>query len=192
MAFKASLKIILKADETVVAESDDPTLWQNTLLAINGENKSRIVINPPNSGENAGKENPDAIDKFAEELGVDRDILIGACSPSFEKPYIHLDKHHWEEIKKSPSGKGVRKIGNLVIASSILILWKDIAKLGDVTQIEISEVLNTINVRDKNPTRSLNNCKWLQMRNTKYIINPSMISNAINLVKAYCLKNQPR
>lgn len=35
MSFKAELKVILKADDTVVAESVDPSLWQNILVAIN-------------------------------------------------------------------------------------------------------------------------------------------------------------
>lgn len=195
MPFKATLKIVLKADETVVAESEDPVLWQNILLAINS-NSSTIIhrdSNPDVSKDQNIKENIgiDPIDKFANEIGVDKNILIGACSPTNEKPFIHLDKHHWEALKKNLPSKGSNAIAAAAIGGTILVLWKDAAKLGDTLQKDVAGVLNTIGIKDKNPKRSFDNCKWLQLRNDKLMINPAETSKAIDLVKSYCLKSIP-
>ncbi len=190
MPFKAKLKIILKADETVVAESDDQILWQNTLLAIN-TNASNIQndaskFTSDSSDKSKTKNNDyDPITKYATELGIEKNILIGACSPTLEKPFIHLDKHHWEAIKKNRPSRGSNAIADVVMGATILVLWKDIAKLGETLQKEVGAVLDTLGIRSKNPKRSIDNCEWLQLRNDKITINPAQTSKAINIVKAY-------
>lgn len=190
MSFKAELKVILKANDTVVAESVDPDLWQKVLTAISsGESANKEFSEDPkvNKKKDVFKEidknDSDKLKKFAQELEIDEKLLVGACSPETKLPFIHLDKHHWEAISKN---KG--KIANMVIAATLLVLWKDSANLGDTLSKEVAAVLNTIGVTQKNPTRSINNCEWLQLRNGKIIINPAKTSQAIKLAKAYCLK----
>ena len=190
MPFKATLKIILKADETIVAESEDSKLWQDILAAINIKG-TLITENPgslPNRDNNKDK---DPIQLFANEIGVEKKVLIGACSPSFDKPFIHLDKHYWEAVKKGLPERGKKAISDVAIAGTMLVLWKEKAKLGDTLQIEIAKVLGTIGATPNNPKRSIENCEWLQLRGEKVTINPSQTSKAINIVKAYCLKTDP-
>ena len=43
MSMKAKLTVTLKADEVVVAEAEDPVLWQKVLLAIQGGGSWRLT-----------------------------------------------------------------------------------------------------------------------------------------------------
>lgn len=200
MAVKAKLKIILKANDTVVAESDDASLWQKVLVSINTRTSSAGTTNN-NAGESDNfddsgglLENETSDGKvvaFAKELGVSVEILQGACSPSTETPYIHLDKHHWEAQKKILPKRGAKAIADVVVAATLLVLWKDKADLGNALLKEASVVLGTIGLNAKNPTRSINNCEWLQMRGKNIILNPAQTSRAITVAKAYCLKKNP-
>lgn len=197
MAVKANLKIILKADNTVVAESDDATLWQKVLVFMNSG--GILTDNQDNNATKGKKYNEldddiaiDDITKFAKELGVTKEVLQGACSPRIEAPYIYLDKHHWESLKKSLPERGAKSIADIVIAATLLILWKEKANLGNsVSSKEASAVLATIGLNAKNPTRSIENCEWLQMRGKQIILNPAQTSKAIKIAKAYCLKEDP-
>lgn len=200
MAVKANLKIILKADDTVVAESDDATLWQKVLVAINTGTSSTGAIDNNKDGIedlynlNGLPENdsPDGkITSFAEELGVPVKILQGACSPSTDPPYIQLDKHHWEALKKLVPKRGTKSIADVVVTATLLVLWKDNAKLGNTILKEASSVLGTLGLNAKNPTRSINNCEWLQIRGKNIVLNPAQTSKAITVAKAYCLKKDP-
>ncbi len=188
---KAELKIVLKADETLVADSTDPILWQKVLAAINiqseaSKNASLEGISQNDKYDLSFTKEP--VDQMAKEIGVSADVLKGACDPSNTKPFIHLDRHHWEAMKKSTPPRGPKAISPIALAATLLILWKEKAKLGDSTIDGSQDVLATIGLSDKHPGRALNNCEWLQLRGKTIIINPAQTSKAISLAKGYCTK----
>jgi hypothetical protein len=188
---KTELKIILQAGDIIVAESIDPILWQKVLAALNMPVENSKAINSLN--EDLGVNDTElheggAIEKFAKELGVSVKVLKGACDPSKESPFIHLDKHHWEAFKKQTPARGPKSVSGIILASTLLLLWKEKANLGDVTVKEAQKVLSTIGLRDNHPYRGLDNCEWLQLRNKNIIINPAQISKAIIMAKSYCTK----
>lgn len=192
---KAKLKIVLKANDLVIAESSDPILWQSVLAAINApqdDSSGTDLGNYNQQNENKFLLQKEPIDKLANEIGVTVNIIRGSCSPSDIAPFIHLDKHHWEAMKKATPARGSKAISPTALASTLLILWKEQAKLGDCSVKEAQEILKTIGLHDSHATRSLNNCEWLQQRGKKIIINPAQTSKAIELAKAYCTKEWPK
>ncbi|WP_299981887.1 hypothetical protein [Desulfobacula sp.] len=200
MAVKASLKIILMADDTVVAESDDAILWQNVLVAINSGNSlvEQTITSggTTNSGSDIDSQSDngqpeETIACFAKELDISIECLQSACSPKAEPPYIHLDKHYWEALKTALPKRGTKAIADVIIAATILILWKDSANLGKTALKEATAVLKTLEVSANNPTRSITNCEWLQIKKGNIVLNPALTSKAINVAKAYCLKQDP-
>src|SRR6266446_2799976 len=106
----AELRIILKAGDTEVAESTDPKLWQKTLAEITGVElpavPSSALGNPPTLRHENATGSVEPIQRFATEVGVSRDVLLGACSPAATAPYIHLDAHCWEALKRNTPIKG--------------------------------------------------------------------------------------
>ena len=92
-------------------------------------------------------------------------------------------------MKKASPGRVPKAISHIALDSTLLILWKEQAKLGDSTVKEAKKILGTVNIRDNHPHRALDNCEWLQLRGSKnIIINPAQTSKAIELAKAYCTK----
>lgn len=198
MTVKAKLTIILKANDTVVAEIDDSSLWQEVLAAVNNGSKLNVsadVDNKQGTKLKGATDNPDAggsaISGFAAELGVSQVVAKGACGPTSNSPYIHLDKHHWEALKKSTPERGSKSVGAVVLAATLLVLWKDKAGLGATTMKEVISVLDTIGVPAQNPSRTINNCEWLQLRNGSIGLNPAQTSKAVAVAKAYCIKESP-
>ncbi len=195
MAVKAKLKVILHADNVLVAESEDPVLWQRVFSAISSGNTSLSDIgedsggsdevnNQDDSGQNvAGK----GIKSFAKEIGISRDEAEGAFGPSSEAPFIHLDPHLWESLKKNTPQRGPSSVAPIALAGTILSLWFRHAGIeGAPTIKQCQEVLKTIDLRDQNANRSLRNTEWLQTRGNGIVINPARRSRAINLALAYC------
>lgn len=188
---KAKLKIVLKANDIDIAESSDPILWQRVLAAISTPKESTTGVNLGDISQNDTSDlSPPmgALAKLAKEIGVTIDILKGSCGPTDSAPFIHLDKHHWEAMKKATPGRGSKAISPIALGSTLLILWKEKAELGNSTIKEAQKVLGTVGITDAHPDRSLNNCEWLQMRGKNIIINPAQTSKAIELAKAYCTK----
>lgn len=190
---KANLTIILKANDMIIAESTDAFLWQKVLGIINKpqeDTSSTDVEIETDRDLNFLSVGDDSITKLASELGVSIDVIRGSCAPEKENPFIHLDKHHWEAMKKGAPSRGPKSISPIVLASTILILWKGKTELGEnTTTKEAQKVLKTINVRDSHPKRSIENCEWLQLRNNKILLNPAQTSKAIEIVNAYCTKD---
>ena len=85
--------------------------------------------------------------------------------------------------------RGPNAVGAVVLALTLLVLWKDKAGLGSTAMKEATAVLDTIGVTAKNPTRSINNCEWLQIRNNSVVLNPAETSKALTVAKAYCSKS---
>jgi hypothetical protein len=189
VAIKADLRVVLHAGEVVVAESDDPQLWQRVLAAINGSAEqvggaaAIDAVAPPASGVGG------AIDKFAHRIGITRDQAVGGCDPSAEPPYIHLDAHHWEDLKKNTPARGGNALNGTLVALTLLVLWKEAAGLDAPAVREAAGVANTIGLVDKNAGRTVKNCEWLQERNGQVRINPTQTSKAIAVAHAYCTRS---
>lgn len=209
MSFEASLKIVLKADDVTVAESEDVELWQYVLSQLSSEgappkvqgrstekdggNRKRGEGTPLFSEEESTEsELAEAIAKFSSKLGVDEDVLRGACTPRLEPPYVHLDKHHWQELKEELPSRGRNAIPSIVIAASILAAWLEEAKPNKKPTIEEAQsVLKSIDTRDRNPGRGISNCEWLQEKDGVISVHPAKIDMAMTVVRAYCEGEKP-
>ena len=197
---KAALSVILKADDVVVAEVNDAALWQRILAAINGGQSALESVpqshgsgftTPPSeaSGGNSGVRGT-ALDQLAAQLEVAPAIVQGACSPSMDAPYLHLDFHCWEAMKKKAPERGPGSFAPLALAATLLALWFQKAGLGNPTQSQAQAVLDTIGLRDRNASRSIKNTNSLQPRSGgQFVINPAAVSEAIKLAKCFCTKD---
>jgi hypothetical protein len=197
MSTKAKLIVVLKAGETIVAEVEDPILWQQVLTVINQGSSEAINVaskmtNEPKTAD-IGKKVLDsensAMSRFAKSLGVSEDELVGAVSPSMEAPYLQLNHHCWEAMKKKTPSRGRGSLNATAVAGTLLSLWFKEADLGHPTQAQAGEVLDAINVKDPNPSRGIKNTKWLSPRRGGVILlNPAKISEAQLIAKEFCLK----
>jgi hypothetical protein len=193
MSLKAKLRIVLHADETVVAESDNSALWQKVLIAINSSSSAMEPgeLAPPNRSmapaHHIAQEGADPIDRLAKELGLSRAEIEGACSPSTQEPYLHLDLHCWEAMKKQTPERGPTAYSSMAVSATLLALWFRSAGLGNPTQAQAQAVLKTIDIRDQNPGRGIERSEWLQSRpGGAIVINPAKVSRAIALARAFC------
>jgi hypothetical protein len=196
---KAKLKVVLQADETVVAESEDPALWQRVLLAING-NPSALGSaatrsgtaeqgQPPPMEEGLGGESQD-VQKLARMLGVAPDVVEGACAPARASPFLTLDMHCWDAMKDQTPARGIGAMSPMGVAATLLAFWMQATKLGQATQAEVQKILGTINLRDANPTRSIQSSDWLQGRTGGVIVlNPARAKRSVAIAKAFCTKD---
>ena len=212
MSVDASLKIVLKADDVVVAESDDAELWQHVFSKMTqqvesqsgsgevpGEDKRQQEASPlfsaPQHSAESGATSEEDLDQmtksFAETLDLDQEKVRGACDPNSEPPYIRLDKHYWQDFKNELPSRGTNAIPSIVIAASILVLWMDEIGRGNPTLDEAQDVLRTIDTRDRNPGRGIENCKWLRKRNGEITLNPERTSMAAAVARAYCVGGRP-
>lgn len=193
MAVKANLRVVLHANNVVVAESEDPALWQRVLAAINQPGGAEISLPSGDSGDSLLDDGhgTTSLAIFAKRLGVTEDLVVAACDPTDEPPYIHLDSHCWEALKKNTPPRGPKSVSATVLALTLLALWKDVAALDPPTLREAAAVRESIGIVDKSPGRSLRNCEWLQERNGRVRVNPSQVSRAVMLGKAYCERLVP-
>lgn len=192
MSITAKLKVILKVDDGIVAESENPKLWQAVFDVIRKESYPEQDA-PEDLLQDQDKKTreddfKDPVQSFAKKIGVSKEILQSACSPSLESPYIHLDKHHWEALKKSLPTKGQYAVSPIAIAATVLSSWKEHIKESSPTVKEIQAVLATIDLYDDHPKRGIDNCEWLQNRNNGIVITPAQVTKATELIKAYCQK----
>jgi hypothetical protein len=195
---RAKLKVVLQADDTVVAEAEDPALWQEVLRAINRSSQGDTVpltlqgqsedrSGTPLHGRNHRLPTDDAIVRMAEQLGVEQSVVIGSLSPSSEAPYLHLDMHRWSDMKRQVPVRGPASVNHISLASTLLALWFRCAELGNATQAQAQAVLGTVGVRDKNPTRGLSSSDWLQTRpGGVVIINAAKFPEALRIGRSFC------
>jgi hypothetical protein len=193
MSVKAKLKVILQADETIVAETEDAVLWQKVLLAINqggGENFTPNTQTPNRTDFLGDQGTGNAIDKLAQQLGLAREAVEGACAPSTDEPYLHLDVHCWEVMKSQTPERGPTAYSPMAIAATLLTLWFRAAGLGNPTQAQAQAVLETIGIQDRNASRGIQRSEWLQARpGGAIVLNPAQASRAVNIAKSFCAKN---
>lgn len=191
---KAKLLIILKADETIVAEVDNPLLWQRVLASIHSSEdggKSFQEIPPPlkETSEGIRHEDNDAVTRLARHIEVSKNDLVGAIDPSADSPYLRLDVHCWEAMKKQVPAKGRGAINPTAVVSTLLCLWFKEAGLGNPTQAQALGVLDGINLKDTNASRNIKNTPWLQGRSGgSIVINPAQVSKAYSVAKSFCTK----
>jgi hypothetical protein len=196
VSVKAKLRIHLLANDVVVAESDDASLWTKILQVIEGGDadaigdakktlKSTPAVPDPFVKSKGVSGNP--LGRLAAEIGVGVEALEGACAPSAEAPFIHLDKHCWEALKKHTGERGRGAVNGPVLAATLLVLWSQHSGSSlQVSTAEIPPVLSTIKLPANNIARSINNCEWLRLTGSKISLNPAKTSKAIAVLKAYC------
>jgi hypothetical protein len=202
MAPKAKLMIVLKADETIVAEAENPELWQRILGILNRGDASKSKPQPSDdeldvldAGDHGGAGKKAAsssrpVARFATSLGVSEDELVAALDPKLEPPYLHLDLHCWAAMKKGTPQRGPGGLPPTGLAGTLLALWFKQAGIDlPSTQALASDVLKTVNVVDKNPSRGIKNTKWLQARSGgAIVINAAEIAKAQEIARAFCTK----
>ena len=186
MDIKKDLKIKLFSRNELVAESSDANLWGRVLTIITGGD-AEALEEETDLDVGASKTLP-SVRKLAKALGLPVKQVQGACSPSTEEPYLHLDKHYWEAFQKNHNVHGRGAIGPLQVAATLLVLWFECAGLGKPSAKQALCVLDTINLTDQNYARTLTRCSWLQYRNKEIRVNPAEISKAVAVAKAYCSK----
>lgn len=199
---RAAMTVVLKADNVVVAQVDDPGLWNEVFAAINGGQSRLAPTAAPAAASTLPAADPvaaavlantpaiDPLSKFAKELGVDPAVLAGACDPSNSEPYLQLDLHHWEKMRKDLPSRGVKALPSIVLVSTLLCLWVRHTSFGVVTQSLAQSVLDGINARDANPGRGLAGCDWLQQRQGgQIVLNPAKVSKALGVASAFCTQD---
>ncbi|MEX1014218.1 MAG: hypothetical protein WDZ80_03605 [Candidatus Paceibacterota bacterium] len=196
MSLKTDLKIKIYAGNVLVAESSNPTLWHKVLGVIqsgeteNKEDNNISDVTQKSASTNLKEFETEPIEKLAKKIGVKKSELKAACDPNEKEPFIYLDPQYWESFKKNTPSRGPKAVSPIQLTGTILYLWFEIIEKGrKPSQAEAKAVLKTINVRDSNATRALNNCDWLQNRNGAIQINPARYSQALAVAKAYITKN---
>ncbi len=194
---KAKLTVTLKADDVLVAESEDPVLWQRLLGVIQTGAKFEDRTSAPQAPAPAHEEHSvdadPAVLRFAKALNVPIAEIEGALSPSKDAPYITLNMHNWEAFKKAVPSRGADAVSPIGLAGTMLALWIKEAKLeAPPTQALALQVLATINLRDPNASRGIKNTKWLMARPGGVItINPAQVSKAVEVARSFCLMRKP-
>jgi hypothetical protein len=202
---KANLRVVLYANDIVVAESEDPELWQSNLARITGRgatlgpsaeakgirppeverpNDFSPEVQHPNGGATG------TLERFAADLDLDAATIHDACAPCLEPPFMHLDVRAWQEFKRNTAPRGSSSVPPIVLASTLLVLWFKAARRGTVTVSQAQAVLGTIDARDKNPARGLKNCPWLQIREDAIKLNAAKFDAALAVARAFC-SHQP-
>ena len=198
--FKARLSVVLKANEVVVAESEDPGLWQRVLAAINSgstdslgalpaEAPGQMVTPPPAEAASVGSttKGNGPLSQFAARLGLTSETVEGACAPTLKEPFLHLDMHAWSAVKQQLPERGTKALSPIAVAGTLLALWAKEAGLATPTQSQALKVLATISLQDKNPSRGIRSSTWLQARpGGQIVLNPASIQKALLLAKCFC------
>ena len=211
MSTKADLKIVLYANDLVVAEISDPKLWQQVLaFATSDENHHAPLLAPNQSPTGTHiSQNSDAtvgmpghnsppttahsdngpLSKFAKNLGLEIELLDGAISPSEEAPFLHIDHRTWEAFKRNTPKKGRSAVASIVASATLLALWDQARGINETPLKHAKEILNNLGAEYNNPTRSLNNCDWLQLRGENIRLNPSNFSTAESFARCFIEKS---
>ncbi len=194
MALKARLKLMLMADDVVVAESDDAHIWQAAFRAIQGNDSAGFPEDESVSASDIAwvpEEERTAILSLSEELGIEPQDLLAACHPRMIAPYIFLNKRYWESFKRQTAERGRTAVSNAVLGMTLLLLWGEKIHLERVTLRDGMAVLRAIAARDDHASRAVENCPWLQKTAGRVVLNPERISRAIAIARAFCLQTAP-
>ena len=192
---KTKLSVQLFAGDVLVAESDDPVLWQQVMAsitsgvaAVEGSLANPAVQNATQSPRGAAGSSTDPVTKMAADIEVPRELLVGALDPQDHSPFIHIDSRTWEAFRKNFPKRGTAAVPKITMAATAMVLWFRHAGLGNPTQAQAQAALQSINDAESNPSRAIKNCDWLQSRQDGLTLNPAQASTARKLVKAFCEK----
>jgi len=199
MSEKATLSLVLYANEVLVERSENPILWRRALAEIQSESSSQCgdTVAARNDEMNLGDPSddgskdvnavePDEIARFANRLGLTRKQIENACSPTKDEPFMRLDEHHWEEMNNQVRGP---RIAPTAAVATLLLLWFKEAELGNVTYAQTRAVLSALGINDKNPNRSVKNATWLRLWPSQIVLNPDGISKAKLLARCFSTKD---
>lgn len=195
MAVTAKLKLILMADDVIVAESEDPDAWQVALDAVRGRAASGGAPKNSEVGELAewvSEEERLAIRAFAQGLGVAPRDVLAACHPRAIAPYVFLSKDYWEAFKRNTPERGRNAVSNAVLAMTLLLLWGERIRLDKVSLRDAYAILRTIGARDEHASRAVENCSWLQVGFNRVRLDPGEVSKAVVVARAFCLRESPQ
>lgn len=189
---KASLRIVLYAGETEVAESTDGALWQATLAKITGVPSEPEDEPRRDHGQADVKQrrispagHDGLLGRWATALDVSEDELVGACSPTLESPFLHLNARNWEKLKENTPTRGSNGVSPMKLAATLLALWQHYAKFDPPTTSTAQLVLKTIQLYDTKAQRGLDATEWLRRSGSNFLLNPGKLSQALALAKAY-------
>jgi hypothetical protein len=189
MNIKAALVVRLLANDVIVAESEDPTLWHRVLATVNvveqasGLTSVRTGIAGAEVSHNDPLSGPAAV--WAAELGVSESDLESSCGPRREEPFLRLNPRCWEAFKKNVTDRGPGAIAPIALAATLLSQWFRIAGIPGPTVPEAQAVLKTIALRDANAHRGIARCKWLLNRSEGIAVDPSRVSVANQVSAAF-------
>lgn len=192
--FKAHLKLILMADDVVVAETDDADIWRIAFQAIHGDGSSMGLERTREAelAEWVPENERVAIRSLARDIGVDVRDLLSACHPRSVPPYIFLSRHHWEAFKRNTPERGRTAVSNAVLALTLLSLWAEKINTERITLRDGMAVLRAISARDEHARRAAENCPWLQFSVGRVVLNPDRLSKAIAVAYAFCTMQEPK
>jgi hypothetical protein len=191
------VRLFVKGEK--VAESNDVALWQAVFSTISRSEEGGDV--KKSSGDllrncqidSVSKFAFPALTKFAEMVGIDEATLQGACDPQQEEPYLHLDIRCWAEWVKNVPQRGRSSMSAISLTATLLCLWFQSAGFGNPTLQHVLKILSDIGAEGSNPTRSIKNCSWIQLRGGQMLqLNPAAIAQAVETAKAFCEKRQPK
>jgi hypothetical protein len=190
------LKVILLAKGVEVATSAEPAIWLATMSLITGQAPAKPAAVSPKAvlsanGNDAPGDASETLARFAADLQLDPQELEFAAGPSLEPPFIHLDHKYWQALRSNMPARGPQALAPVALAATLLLLWNRHAKFGEVTTRMCAQVLGTIDVQDKNPSRSVKSCDWLQLRGKSVKLNAALISRAEAVARAYCTRSAP-
>jgi hypothetical protein len=185
---KPDLIVKLFAGDTLVDQSTDTGLWQRVLSEIKGLTPIHPIAasNADTAVGGVGDDVSAMLRSFAKKIGVTPDEAVGSLDPTSDAPYIRLNSHDWEALKRNTPVKGPGSIAPSVLAATALVLWQKDARFGDVALQTVRATISTIDLDDQNAARSIGNCDWLQYRSGRITLNPSHASTATRLLRAYC------
>jgi hypothetical protein len=196
MVVTARLKLILMADDVVVAESEDPDVWQTALDVVRGRTAPSVGQREDRAegdlAEWVAEEDRLAIRAFATRLGVEVRDVLAACHPRAIAPYVFLSKEYWEAFKRNTPERGRNAVSNAVLAITLLLLLAERIHLDRVSLRDAYAVLRTIGARDEHASRAVENCAWLQAGLGRVRLNPAELSKAIVVARAFCLRQAPQ
>ncbi len=187
------LEVVLTAGGVEVARSKNRQIWLSTMAAITGAQSAKLqtghsnVVDAGGGAEREGVGHEDGVtprQRFASELGISEEALEAAAYPTESEPYIELDPKYWEAFRRT---NGYGRTAPSVLVATLILLWDlQIKSVGDLGTRECAKVFTAIGLNDKNPTRSIRNCDWLQLRGSVIKLNPQMISRAEEVASTYC------
>jgi hypothetical protein len=196
MTVTAKLVVRLFAGDVQVVESEDPVLWQKVLAAVQRESSDLSPEVPPATAVRVGggfvirgaATGDDAVSRFAEEIGVSPESVMGACAPIAEAPYLHLNPRSFEQFKRNAPQRGPGAISSTALAATLMVLWREQVGLGPPSVPDCLAVLRPLGVTDGNGPRSVTNAPWLQLRNSVVYVNPAERTRALEVARGFCAR----